>query len=345
MYTILDNRYLKLELFNGYNYGEGGSADHDVIGQPRNRDTFSKTKFDKTYVIFDLSAFVLERTDKKWFQGNRIMRNLGELNLDMDSVDYSIKKSRLNIYENLISLSSPLSKSFDHQLPPELEVIKYIRDSSMDVSSTEPQVKSIRKAQQAAAREIRNVKENKFNLVKKKALADKRLRTSTFENVDSIFRNDPKRDEVSGALILTRTIKSQLTGAMDAIKSQRYEFNIFRIQWHKILASSFACVAMFLIGAPLGAIIKRGGLGVPVLVSILFFIFYYVMSITGEKWAKQELVTVPFGIWTPDFVLLIFGLLFLRQARIDARLFESDFYQVMIEKIIRRFNNSAPENH
>jgi lipopolysaccharide export system permease protein len=339
MYTILNNRYLKLELFRGYNYSEGGGADHDVIGQPRNQETFSKTKFDKTYVIFDLSAFNLERTDKKWFQGNRIMRNLTELNGDMDSVDFAMKKSRLTIHENITNLNSPFSKSLDTRLPPDLQLIKYIRDSSLEFSSLEPGVNEVRNAPLSGRKKNweERVKEIEANDSSTK-FEWSRLPAAALKQADSVTGETPRREEITGALVMVRTIKSQLSNTSDIVHNQQYEFNIFRIQWHKILASSFACIAMFLIGAPLGAIIKRGGLGVPVLVSILFFIFYYVMSIIGEKWAKQELITVPIGIWTPDFVLLIFGLLFLRQARVDARLFESDFYQVMIEKYKRRFN-------
>ena len=108
---------------------------------------------------------------------------------------------------------------------------------------------------------------------------------------------------------------------------------VFKIQWHKILASSFACIAMFLIGAPLGAIIKKGGLGVPFLVSILFFIIYYVFTMQGEKLAKQGSVGVAAGVWMADVILFGVGLLFLRQARVDARLFEADFYSVVMDKV------------
>ena len=111
---------------------------------------------------------------------------------------------------------------------------------------------------------------------------------------------------------------------------------VFQIQWHKIIASSLACIAMFLIGAPLGAIIKKGGLGVPFLVSILFFIIYYVMNIVGEKWAKQGTVDIVSGVWGADLILFVIGILFLRQARADARLFETDFYLVIFDKIRQR---------
>jgi lipopolysaccharide export system permease protein len=92
---------------------------------------------------------------------------------------------------------------------------------------------------------------------------------------------------------------------------------------------------MFLIGAPLGAIIKKGGLGMPFLVSILFFIVYYVISMQGEKLAKQGSVSPAFGVWMADMILFVIGLLFLRQARADARLFEADFYNVVFDKARR----------
>ncbi|MEM7108759.1 MAG: LptF/LptG family permease, partial [Bacteroidota bacterium] len=113
---------------------------------------------------------------------------------------------------------------------------------------------------------------------------------------------------------------------------------VYDIQYHKILANSLACIIMFLIGAPLGAIIKRGGLGIPVLMSIIFFIIFYVISMTGEKYSKQDLVDPAFGMWTANAILLPIGLLFLRQARVDARLFDADFYNVMIERLQRWFS-------
>ena len=120
-----------------------------------------------------------------------------------------------------------------------------------------------------------------------------------------------------------------------SVDTYQKELTVFEIQWHKILASSLACVAMFLIGAPLGAIIKKGGLGVPFLVSILFFIIYYVLTMQGEKVAKQGTIPPWAGVWIADLILLVVGLIFLRQARIDARLFESDFYAVVLEKAKR----------
>jgi lipopolysaccharide export system permease protein len=90
---------------------------------------------------------------------------------------------------------------------------------------------------------------------------------------------------------------------------------------------------MFMIGAPLGAIIKKGGLGMPVLVSIIFFIIYYMLTITGEKWGKEGMADPLFGTWFSILVLLPAGFFFLKQARKDARLFEPDVYLDAFKKI------------
>jgi lipopolysaccharide export system permease protein len=134
------------------------------------------------------------------------------------------------------------------------------------------------------------------------------------------------------AISTARQLKSKLVAQNNRRERLVKEFYVFDIQWHKMLATAFACISMFLIGAPLGAIIKRGGIGFPVIISVLFFIIYYVISIGGEKYAKSGSVDVWVGVWTANFILLPVGLFFLRQAKNDARLFEADFYKVMISR-------------
>ena len=90
---------------------------------------------------------------------------------------------------------------------------------------------------------------------------------------------------------------------------------------------SVAVLLMFLIGAPLGSIIKKGGLGVPILISILFFIIYYVLSIMGEKYGREFVMPVGVGMWLSNLALLPAGLFFLYQAYNDSGLLELDFWR------------------
>ena len=170
-----------------------------------------------------------------------------------------------------------------------------------------------------------------------KAIRTARLTTKEKELLDSMFY---KRGYLSNALTLALNNARNLKNSFDVKKSQVdgqvREFRRYEIAWYQKYSQAIACFVMFLIGAPLGAIIKKGGLGLPVLISILFFILYYMLTITGEKWAKEGVVDSFFGTIFSNLCLLPFGLFFLRQARKDARLFESDFYDGIL-KWLRKF--------
>ncbi|MDH5598748.1 MAG: LptF/LptG family permease, partial [Cyclobacteriaceae bacterium] len=152
--------------------------------------------------------------------------------------------------------------------------------------------------------------------------------------IDSILEDRESDDRsLNMAVNNARQAKTRLESMSGTVDVQDFEKRIFQIQWHKIIANAIACFTMFLIGAPLGAIIKKGGLGIPVLLSILFFIIFYVLTMMGEKWAKQGLLDPWVGIWMANFILLPIGMFFMKQARKDARLFDSDFYNVIYQKI------------
>ena len=316
MSTILNEQYLKLELFNGYNYNEGSSVEKDMSGADPTKETLSKTKFEKTQVVFDLSSFGMMRTDKKWFEGNRIMRNVSELRLDMDSVQQQIYEQQLGVYNVHDNLWRYRHKKDSIELPIQLQKIKDRRDS-------------IAKTQTTATGHVKsNEPLAKLALMESDTILVKKIRHLS----ESLFVSKPTEAEYSTALVQARMIKSQLTNFNSQIALQDEEFRVFEIQWHKIFSSSFACIAMFLIGAPLGAIIKKGGLGVPVLVSIFFFILFYILSMMGEKWARIDLIPVPIGVWAGDAILLLIGLVLLKQAKVDARLFDADSYNVMWDR-------------
>ncbi len=109
--------------------------------------------------------------------------------------------------------------------------------------------------------------------------------------------------------------------------------NNYEIDIYKKFSKSVAVFIMFLIGAPLGAIIKKGGLGMPVLISIIFFVIFYISTIIGEKYAKEMILSPEIGCWLGNGILFGFGLFFLRQAKRDARLFDTDFYYVVFSNL------------
>ncbi|NHE58934.1 LptF/LptG family permease [Cyclobacterium plantarum] len=164
--------------------------------------------------------------------------------------------------------------------------------------------------------------------------------------LDSI-RDTPRyrTSQATVGLTAARNIKNNFTTNKSRIDEIQRNYRVFKVAWYQKYTQSLACFVMFMIGAPLGAIIKKGGLGMPVLLSIIFFIMYYMLTITGEKWAKEGMSDTFFGTFFSNLALIPFGLFFLRQARKDARLFEPDFYQGIWDKIRKTFERKqAPQD-
>ena len=89
----------------------------------------------------------------------------------------------------------------------------------------------------------------------------------------------------------------------------------------------------FLIGAPLGAIIRKGGLGTPTVISILFFVVYYVISITAEKMVKEDLVNTFAGTWAASFILLPIGIFLTYKATTDSSILNTETYFLFFKRI------------
>ncbi|MDN3688438.1 LptF/LptG family permease [Cyclobacterium jeungdonense] len=199
---------------------------------------------------------------------------------------------------------------------------------------------------QAAQPDLRKINRNagSSNSVAKTPEPVMTLTAEQQERLDSI-RSTPRYQSSQATVGLTaaRNIKNNFTTNKARIEEVARNYRVFKVAWYQKYTQSLACFVLFMIGAPLGAIIKKGGLGMPVLLSIIFFIMYYMLTITGEKWAKEGMSDIFFGTFFSNLMLIPFGLFFLRQARKDARLFEPDFYQGIADKIKKVFVRMLPQ--
>lgn len=118
------------------------------------------------------------------------------------------------------------------------------------------------------------------------------------------------------------------------IKDERKLIRRHDIELQKKFTLSFACLIFFFIGAPLGAIIRKGGLGMPLVISVLLFIFYYIIDNTGYKMARDGHILVWAGIWLSSVVLLPLGIFFTYKAVRDSAVFNRDAYLIFFRKLI-----------
>ena len=109
-----------------------------------------------------------------------------------------------------------------------------------------------------------------------------------------------------------------------------------QIEWHRKFSLSLACLVLFFIGAPLGSIIRKGGLGMPLVVAIVFFLLFHLLNMFGEKFVKDEIVSPLIGMWLSILVLAPLGALLTYKAIHDSQLFNKEFYHRFF-KAIRSF--------
>jgi lipopolysaccharide export system permease protein len=135
------------------------------------------------------------------------------------------------------------------------------------------------------------------------------------------------------ALSAARNLKTYFDNNADEIESKRNNITRFSIEWHRKFTLSIACFVLFLIGAPLGAIIRKGGLGMPIVVSIIFFLIFHITSITGEKFAKEGVIPPNEGMWIAPLILLPVGIFLTYKATKDSALLDIDGYLNFFKKL------------
>jgi lipopolysaccharide export system permease protein len=123
-----------------------------------------------------------------------------------------------------------------------------------------------------------------------------------------------------------------------ALKSESFHLEVkaikkFEVEWNKKLTMSFACLVFFFIGAPLGAIIRKGGLGTPAVISIFFFVIYYVISLSGQKLVEEDVVSTLAGMWAASYILLPIGIFLTYKATTDSVIMNIDTYLSFLRKI------------
>ncbi|MBR8721516.1 hypothetical protein IX307_002734 [Bacteroides pyogenes] len=156
-------------------------------------------------------------------------------------------------------------------------------------------------------------------------------------NIDSLYNIAPlmqKQKIISGAAGRVENLASDLTFKSYTMEGNDYSMRKHEIEWHKKITISLSCLVFFFIGAPLGGIIRKGGLGMPVIVSVLLFIVYYIIDNTGYKMARDGKWIVWMGVWTSTAVLAPLGAFLTYKSNKDSVVLNADAYMNWFRRIV-----------
>ena len=154
-------------------------------------------------------------------------------------------------------------------------------------------------------------------------------------NIDSVFYADlhRTRNYLTSAIGRVQTIKQEYEFRSFVMEEDRATIRRHGIEMHRKFTLSFACLVFFFIGAPLGAIIRKGGIGTPLVISVLLFIFYYIIDNTGFKFARDGKMAVWEGVWLSSFVLLPLGVFLTYKAMRDSAVLNGDAYKNFFRRL------------
>lgn len=155
----------------------------------------------------------------------------------------------------------------------------------------------------------------------------------TIEHFDDVLPDSAKTSLRDRALIQLNTAKSNVDLIATDYENKQKDIISNQIEFHRKFTLSFACIILFLIGAPLGSIIRKGGLGTPLVFAVIFFVIFHLLNTFGEKFVKGQVLSPFTGMWLSTFVLIPIGSFLVYKAMKDSQLFNQEFYYRTFKKL------------
>lgn len=162
-----------------------------------------------------------------------------------------------------------------------------------------------------------------------------------YKSGDSVHQTPPvdmstrQNQAIKFALNTARAAAKETHMQADLQKADQEYINRHLIEWQRKYTLSIACLLMFLIGAPFGSIVRKGGLGLPLVASVLFFVVYYMIGMIAEK-AVRESAMGPIGMWVSTLAMLPIGIVLTLQATTDSALFDGASWQRFFKRLFGR---------
>ncbi len=280
-----DQKNLVATLYSGSNYNEMKEKEFS-----KNRSfPFRHDKFLKETIIFQLPDNSLKKSNDRMFKKHYEIMNTQQLSVVIDSLKGEFDKRKDMFKNNLLKHN----------------YFKY-------------------EAKNKNKNKIDSSKNKQANLTKiKEAYLLKDTTAKDSINISQIYYSLNDKDQlavISSALRSTQTVRNVIESSGYSLINRRKWLKKHQLAWYKKFSLSFACLIFFFVGAPLGAIIRKGGFGLPFLVSTVLFMLYYVLLITGEKAAVENALPVVVGAWLPSAILTPLGIYITYKASKDSKI-------------------------
>jgi lipopolysaccharide export system permease protein len=306
--------------------------------------------FDTLMYKVALQGFNLEQSDEETFSNHHYMLNIFELGKAIDSLG-----RRNDIY---FDEYADFNRKYIHLDTIMNRSLQAIMEGDSAGGKKDSMGKGANEA--AAAKDISPPDISPPDTTRKifGALDQVRLRRGDiddFEPDDSKpvwtwFTDIPPKDLISKTINQVQALENYTKIMVDRLNREGEKMRKFKIEQHTRWMLPASCFVFLFLGASLGAIIRKGGIGVPVICSIIFFILFYILMIQGKKLAREDVVPLWVGVWLPVIVMLPMALFFTWQSATESPiLYRSNWYK--LERLLLKLwpfgrkKRNQPQHH
>jgi len=306
-----DKRFLKLTLFDGKRYEEMVGAANYSKTYPHNTMEFKKYN-----MAIDMSELELTRSNPEMFKDNYEMLNLSEIVVRVDSFEVLIDQKTAFLREYLTSYfripQDSTVKQYDFSNLDKGKTYREYLASSIDSMNIETPPLLI--------------EEDPIQPKGKKGLLKPKPKPPTSRKVNMT-------ELVESANQSTRNLHRIVENVSNDVRKMQERKRRYATQWHKKFTLAFSCLLLLFIGAPIGAIIRKGGFGTPMIISILLFILFFILQTVGEKLAREGVLEVWAGSWFSPMIFVPLAVFLTYKSNTESMLFDSEAYRKMFKKI------------
>ncbi|PWL38722.1 permease [Flagellimonas aquimarina] len=233
------------------------------------------------------------------------------INIDISELNNQDLEEDRNITTDKMKNVSRLIKDIDSLGKNNLEKVEAFSKNIVNRMGAFPENK---------VKDSTRIKKELIELVAKDTINAKKIANDTIKTVDELLTSLPEWQRMQIVNNAKTTVSSILTTVVTKKEELQKRFKFYNshiLSLHKKYALAFSCIILFFVGAPLGAIIRKGGLGLPMVVAIILFLTYYFIGVFASNYAKEGNINNVLGAWLPTLIMLPLGISLTRRATAD----------------------------
>ena len=334
MYSITDGKFLVMRLFDGHQYVEQRARNNGGNGTP-----FMRTNFATYTKLFDLGEFDLERHASSLFSTNRSMLSTMQLRKGVDSIGLDIAERKQNVSNRLVAYLPELPRDTQiYREKVEAPIDDYGSEEEEEeegnylVSLEERQMQAVALSDSLAgdtATASLTPEPSERQLARKRAALQDPLvvAASQWGGIRAVIDTLPENERntvFNRARSSIRSVTGQAESEIRLLPGIQESRVKHVYDMHMKYSMAVVCIIFIFIGAPMGAIVRKGGFGYPILVSIIFFVIFVILTIFCRKLAESFVVAGAFAGWMPCLILFPVSLWITLSAMNDAKLVNTD---------------------